>query len=185
MAKRNEKNKRTLIVSDSVTGQILEHSEVDLPKINSITGFLKGEWDLDRYSECFSGNNRLGDLDGSLEIDGSHLVLEFKEHMEAMNKGQLVKAIRMAKHCNTTTFFIFGRTNQPKKKIIISPKTQKPNLSDTDEEELKALLKEWNRKAKIRGREIEDDLAKDWEAAGLIFKKINYECMQERKRLQY
>ena len=163
---------RTVIVYEKGTGRTLEHIDINLPAMRSISGFLKGEWDLDAYSSSFGGANRLGDIDASIEIDGHHLVVEFKEHEESMNSGQLVKAIRMAKYCNTTTFFVFGLTNDPRKKIVISPKTLQGELTRTDEKELKSLFSKWYSKAKLNPMNTRGEIQKDWQIAKAVMKGI-------------
>ena len=163
---------RTIVVYEKATGRTLEHIDIDLPAMRSISGFLKGEWNLDAYSQSFGGANRLGDIDASIEIDGHHLVVEFKEHESSMNSGQLVKAVRMAKYCNTTTFFVFGQTNDPRKKIIISPKNQDGELTRTDEKELKSLFSKWYSKAKLNPVATRGELQDDWKIANKIIKGV-------------
>jgi hypothetical protein len=159
---------RKVVVYDNDNGKLLEKIDLQLPAMRSIAGFLKGEWNLDAYSDCFGGKNRLGDIDASIEIDGHHLVVEFKEHANGMNSGQLVKAIRMAKYCNTTTFFVFGKTNQPTKKIIISPKTLHGQLTPTNDTELKKLFSAWFSKAKLNPVVSRMGLQEDWKIANEI-----------------
>jgi hypothetical protein len=159
---------RKIVVYDKSNGKLLEKIDLKLPAMRSIAGFLKGEWDLDTYSDCFGGKNRLGDIDASIEIDGHHLVVEFKEHENGMNKGQVVKAVRMARYCNTTTFFVFGKTNQPTKKIIISPKVLQGELSDTNEKELKFLFSKWFSKAKLNPMANRSEMTADWDTATQI-----------------
>jgi hypothetical protein len=169
MVKRKE---RTVVVYEKGTGRTLEHVDINLPAMRSIGGFLNGEWNLDAYSDCFGGKNRLGDIDASIEIDGHHLVVEFKEHKNSMNAGQLVKAVRMAKYCNTTTFFVFGHTNKPIEKLIISPKNQKGEFSRTSEEELKQLFSRWFSKAKLNPVKKRAELNSDWRIAKQILSEV-------------
>jgi hypothetical protein len=164
---------RTVVVYEKETGRTLEHIDINLPAMRSISGFLKGEWDLDAYSDCFGGKNRLGDIDASIEIDGHHLVVEFKEHEDSMNQGQVMKAIRMAKYCNTTTFFVFGITNLPRKKMIISPKVLKGEFTKTDEKELKLLFSKWYSKAKLNPMGKREELMSDWNIAKAVMKGVN------------
>ncbi|MCY9324046.1 hypothetical protein [Bacillus haynesii] len=163
---------RTVVVYEKETGRTLEHIDINLPAMRSISGFLKGEWNLDAYSSCFGGKNRLGDIDASIEIDGHHLVIEFKEHENSMNSGQLVKAVRMAKYCNTTTFFVFGKTDEPRKKIVIYPEDVEGTLSPTDEKELKSLFSKWFSKAKLNPVADRTKLQNDWEIANSIMKEV-------------
>jgi len=167
-----KQKERTVIVYEKGTGRTLEHVDVNLPAMRSIAGFLKGEWDLDAYSDCFGGKNRLGDIDASIEIDGHHLVIEFKEHKNSMNQGQLVKAIRMAEHCNTTTFFVFGQTNKPIEKLVISPKNPHGVFSRTNEEELKQLFSKWYSKAKLNPMKSRSKLQSDWNIAKKILGEV-------------
>lgn len=163
---------RKVVVYDNDNGKLLEKIDLQLPAMRSIAGFLKGEWNLDVYSDSFGGKNRLGDIDASVEIDGNHLVVEFKEHENSMNEGQLVKAVRMAKYCNTTTFFVFGKTNQPTRKIIISPKSQVGELTPTSEAELKSLFSKWYSKAKLNPVTNRYGLQEDWTIAKSIMAGI-------------
>ncbi|MEY8748896.1 hypothetical protein [Alkalicoccobacillus gibsonii] len=163
---------RTVIVYEKATGRTLEHIDINLPAMRSIAGFLKGEWNLDAYSDCFGGKNRLGDIDASIEIDGHHLVIEFKEHKNSMNEGQLVKAIRMAEFSNTTTFFVFGKTDQPKEMVIISPKNPNGTVFSTDEKALKKLMNNWYSKAKLNPMKPREALNNDWANAKRLMKKV-------------
>ncbi|MDT0150013.1 hypothetical protein Q9R38_26080 [Priestia aryabhattai] len=163
---------RKVVVYDNSNGKMLERMDLELPAMRSITGFLKGEWNLDAYSNSFGGKNRLGDFDASIEIDGHHLVVEFKEHKKTMNAGQLVKAVRMAKHCNTTTFFVFGRTNKPVEKMIISPKVLQGEFTPTSEKELNFLFSKWYSKAKLNPVAKREELQNDWEIANSILSEV-------------
>ena len=163
---------RKVVVYDNDNGKLLEKIDLQLPAMRSIAGFLKGEWNLDAYSDCFGGKNRLGDIDASIEIDGHHLVVEFKEHKRSMNQGQLVKAIRMAKYCNTVTFFVFGKTNNPVEKLIISPKTLHGQFTPTNEAELKKLFSAWFSKAKLNPVVNRMGLQEDWNVASEIMEGL-------------
>ncbi|MGF9741596.1 hypothetical protein ABEX38_29960 [Priestia megaterium] len=99
----------------------MQETEVFLPHIRNIIGFLNGEWDLSMYADCFPDKNQLGDVDGSLELHGHTLHVEFKASKDTLNAGQLIKAIRQAKHSNITTIFIFGETNRPVEYLRFSP----------------------------------------------------------------
>lgn len=105
-----------------VDGPKRETFPVHLPHIRNIRGFLLGTWDFTLFNDAFPGTNRLGDVDGSIEIYGHTLHVEFKKDSGAMNGGQLVKAIRQAKYSNITTYFVFGPTNKPVELWVISPK---------------------------------------------------------------
>lgn len=163
---------RTVVVYDKVSGKELEQVDINLPAMRSISGFLKGEWNLDAFYDCFSGTNRLGDIDGSIEIDGHHLAVEFKEHEGSMNSGQLVKAIRMAKYCNTTTFFVFGKTNNPTKKIVISPKVLQGELTDTNQDELLSMFSKWYSKAKLNPMSSRYEIQQDWKIAQAVMEGV-------------
>lgn len=102
-------------------GQVKE-TTLFLPNIKDVIGFLNGEWNLAMYDDCFEAKNRLGDIDASIELHGHSLLIEFKRDRSALTGGQLVKAIRQAKHSNVTTFFVFGETNHPTEYLRFSPK---------------------------------------------------------------
>ncbi|MED4128259.1 hypothetical protein [Shouchella miscanthi] len=164
---------RTVIVYEKETGKTLEHTDINLPAMRSITGFSKGEWNLDAYADSFGGANRLGDIDASIEIDGHHLVIEFKEHKNSMNAGQLVKAIRLAKYANTTTVFVFGKTNASKEKIMIRPSNVKGWVSPTNEEDLKILFRKWYSYAKLNPMNNRAGLYEDWTVANKLLEKVS------------
>lgn len=130
----------------------LKHTErfiANYPNLNSLRGFLAGQWDLEPFNHCFKGRNRLGDVDASLELNGHTLVVEFKGSKNGMNKGQVLKAIRQAKYSAITTIFIFGKRNEPEAYLTIEP------AADTDKgyrssgyitctfEEVCEVLKAW------------------------------------------
>lgn len=101
-------------------GKVFE-SDIYLPSIKSVTGFLEGVWDFSMYDGCFDGKNKLSDIDGAMEYFGHTMLIEFKRTRGALTRGQVLHAIRRAKHCNITTFFVFGETNRPEEFLRFSP----------------------------------------------------------------
>lgn len=99
----------------------VHESDLYLPNIKSVVGFLEGVWDFSMYDTCFEGKNRISDIDGGVEYFGHTMLIEFKKSREALTRGQLLHAIRRAKHCNITTFFVFGETNRPVELLRFSP----------------------------------------------------------------
>lgn len=163
---------RNIIVRDTKSKKILENVNLFLPNIQSVTGFLKGAWDLEPYAGSFPGRNRLGDVDGSVEIAGHHLMVEFKETSRAMNVGQLVKAIRLAKYCNTTTVFVFGRTDNPVEKIVIDRDNLEGKLERTSVIDLNAEFRRWSKMATQNPMASDIDMDEDHATAYRILEEI-------------
>lgn len=101
--------------------KITENFMANYPNIRRIKGYLEGIWDFSLFNHCFPKNNKLSDVDSSIELEGHTLHIEFKGAKNGMNKGQLLKAIRQAKHSNITTMFIFGKRNKPEAYFMILP----------------------------------------------------------------
>ncbi|MEW4131897.1 hypothetical protein [Bacillus thuringiensis] len=134
--------------------------DVQLPHIRNLENFLKGEWDLSVYDDCFKGRNALGDVDGSIELQGWTLNIEFKVSSFSLNKGQLVKAYRQAEHSDITTIFVFGETNKPTSYLIFSPDClEGSGIIECDTESLKKVFKEWGDKAYKNSKLSSDDKA--------------------------
>lgn len=163
--------KRTVTITDTKTNKLLEQDDVYLPNLSSIIGFLRGSWNLNTYNDCFGGKNRIGDVDGSIEVDGKHLMIEFKKSPEAMNIGQTLKALRLAKYSNTPTLFVFGATDKPTHRLYITKEHTEgvmPKLVQTDEDELKAFFQRWYTEAKLKNRIDREELNKDMQIANKI-----------------
>ena len=127
----------------------VEESTLYLPNIKSVIGFLNGTWDFTRYDDCFDGRSKPGDIDASIELYGNSLLIEFKKDRTALTAGQIVKAIRMAKHSNATTIFVFGETNHPTEYLRFSPKClEGTGFTKCDAEGLAKVFKSWNNWAK-------------------------------------
>lgn len=125
-------------------GQVKD-TEVYLPNIKDIVGFLNGTWNFTVYDDCFEGKSKLGDIDASIELYGHTLVVEFKRDRTALTTGQIVKAIRQAKHSNITTIFVFGDTNRPEEYLLFSPKNlQGTGIQKCDTIILSKVFKNWN-----------------------------------------
>ena len=142
----------------------IEETELFLPNIKSVVGFLNGAWDLKMYEGCFDGTNRLGDIDGSVEVYGHTLHVEFKRDRTALTAGQIVKAIRQAKHSNITTVFVFGDTNRPTEYLRFSPsKLEGTGFVKCDTISLSKVFKSWCTWAKKNDLTKKDD--GDWRIA--------------------
>lgn len=124
-------------------GEQQEKFVVDLPNIRSLKGFLSGFWDLSLFKEAFPRKNRLADVDGSIELNGHTLVVEFKQSNRAMTSGQIMKAIRQAEKSNICTLFIFGKTNKPVGYKLYTPKNLCPKYVEADLQGVIDVMKEW------------------------------------------
>ena len=110
-----------VVITVTRGGKTLEKFVADYPNIRTLKGFLAGEWNLALFDKCFQGRNRLGDVDGSIELFSHTLLVEFKGAKNGMNKGQVLKAIRQAKYSGITTIFVFGKRNEPEGYLMIQP----------------------------------------------------------------
>ncbi|MHC5291061.1 hypothetical protein ACYSTM_21135 [Bacillus licheniformis] len=142
----------------------VHETEVYLPNIKDVVGFLNGTWNFTVYDDCFDGRNKLGDVDASIELYGHTLLIEFKRDRTALTAGQIVKAIRQAKHSNITTLFVFGDTNRPTEYLRFSPKClDGTGFIKCDTIGLSKVLKSWNDWAKRNPLSSQDD--DDWRVA--------------------
>ncbi|WP_042360676.1 hypothetical protein [Geomicrobium sp. JCM 19055] len=150
-----------------------EYTEnIHLPNIRNIIGFLKGTWDLTPYHSCFPDRNQLGDIDGSIELHGHTLHIEFKEDKNVLNSGQLVKAIRQAKYSNITTLFVFGKTNMPTEYIQFSPSRPKgTGFKPITLASLRLLLKRWADHAEKESL-VQNDQS-EWNIARKVLKELD------------
>lgn len=149
----------------------IEEGELFLPNIKSIVGFLNGTWDLKMYEGCFEGRNRLGDVDASIELHGHTLLIEFKRDRGALTGGQIVKAIRQAKHSRITTIFVFGETNRPTEYLRISPNClEGTGFVKCDTVGLSKLFTAWARWAKKNSLTKRSD--SDWTTAKRILNAV-------------
>lgn len=141
---------KDVVISVVKDGVKKEHFKGDLPNIRTLQGYLKGIWDFNIFNDSFAGRNQLSDVDGSIELNGHTLLIEFKGARNGMNKGQVMKAIRQAKNSNITTMFIFGATNKPEAYCTIFPNKEaeegytSTGLIEADLEEVNRLMKEWS-----------------------------------------
>lgn len=139
-------HRRIKVMEDNGT---VEETDVYLPNIKSVIGFLNGTWNFTVYDDCFDGRNKLGDVDASIEMYGHTLMIEFKRDRSALTTGQIVKAIRQAKHSNITTLFVFGDTNRPMEYLRFSPNClQGTGFHKCDTIGLSKVLRSWNNWAK-------------------------------------
>jgi hypothetical protein len=139
-----------VVISVVKDGKKLEHFKGNLPNIRSLQGYLKGIWDFTILNDSFAGRNKLSDVDGSIELNGHTLMIEFKGARNGMNKGQVLKAIRQAKYSNITTMFIFGATNKPEAHLTIRPNKEveagytSTGYVEADLEGVRKLCKDWS-----------------------------------------
>ena len=136
----NLSDSTVIVMKDGVQ---VERFTVNLPCIRSLKGFLSGTWDLSLFKEAFPLRNRLSDVDGSIELNGHTLVLEFKQSNRAMTSGQVMKAIRQAKHSNICTLFIFGKTNNPVGYKLFTPNQLTPSYVEADLSKIINVMKQW------------------------------------------
>lgn len=142
----------------------IEETDLYLPNIKSVVGFLNGTWNFTVYDDCFDGRSKLGDIDASIELFGHTLLIEFKKERSALTAGQIVKSIRQAKHSNTTTIFVFGETDRPVEYLLFSPKNiEGTGFKKCDTIGLSKVFKNWNEWAKKNDLTSKED--KDWNIA--------------------
>lgn len=141
---------------------------MNLPNIRNLKGFLKGQWNLATYDGCFPKRNRLGDVDGSVEINGHTLHVEFKESKYSMNQGQVLKAIRQAKYSNVSTIFVFGKTDVPTSFLFFTPQELQPEFIDCDTDSLKDVMKDWARFTEANN--LVDNRTEEWDLTGKYFR---------------
>jgi hypothetical protein len=110
-----------VVITVSKGGELKEKFLINLPNVRSLKGYLKGFWDFDIYNDAFPRKSKLSDVDGSIELEGHTLHVEFKESKYSMNRGQVLKAVRQAKYSNITTIFVIGKTDQPAQYISFTP----------------------------------------------------------------
>jgi len=76
---------------------------------------------LHRYDHCFPGRIRLGDIDGSVEINGCILWVEWKhgavlERFEDMHRAQWLQAVAFTRNSTRQAFvFVVGPISEPDK----------------------------------------------------------------------
>jgi hypothetical protein len=138
-----EHDTRVVTVTDQ--GKQKEKFYLGLPNIKRLKGYLQGFWNFELFSECFPAKNTLSDTDASMEVYGHTLHIEFKESKYALNRGQILKAIRQAKYSNITTVFVFGKKDRPTEYLKFTP----DNIEGTgfipcDIDSLKELFSGWS-----------------------------------------
>lgn len=136
---------KNAVVTVAVDGEQKEKFIINMPNIRKLQGFLKGQWDLSVYDDCFPKRNRLGDVDGSIELNGHTIHIEFKESRYGMTQGQVLKAINQAVNSNITTMFIFGKKDIPIGYILFTKDNLQPDYFESDVEGIKTVLKDWAR----------------------------------------
>lgn len=175
MARIDVSDIRDVIVQDA-DGQVIERFKFGCKGIRSLKGMVQGLWSLNPFSEALSGMNGFSDVDAHTEIDGRGLVLEFKKSFKAMNKGQVMKAIRQAKFQKTCTWFIEGETDNPVRILCINETGVEGELivrevEETDMDKLHARIKAWETWAKKHSL-VKGNKTQEWNLVTDIFKKI-------------
>lgn len=149
-------------------GKVLEKFFMNLPAVRKLQGFLKGMWDLSIFNSAFPKRNRLGDVDGSVEVNGHTLHVEFKESKYSMNQGQVLKAIRQAKYSAITTMFVFGKTNAPTEYLMFTPEDLQPNYKKCDTAGLIEVMKAWSQYTEENN--LVENRTAEWELVGKYFR---------------
>jgi hypothetical protein len=164
MARVDEHGERTVTVTNEFD-KIVEKFKFNIVGMRSIKGMIQGLWSLNPFSAGLSGRNGFSDVDAHTEIDGRSLVLEFKQSLYVMNKGQVMKAIRQAKFQKTCTWFIEGETDKPTKIIQINEtglegKVVISQVFDTNMESLIERIGRWEEWARnhslVKGNKTEE-----------------------------
>lgn len=132
------------VITVSREGDKKEQFVINLPNVRKLQPFLKGFWDFTAYQTAFPGRSKLSDVDGSIELNGHTLHIEFKESKWAMTQGQVLKAIRQAKHSKITTIFVIGKTDHPTIHLIFSPDhPEGEGYQDSSVEILLEVFRKW------------------------------------------
>jgi hypothetical protein len=148
----------------------VNETDVYLPQIRNIVGFLEGTWDLNMYANCFEGASKLGDVDASIELYGWTLHVEFKRSRNDLNKGQVLKAIRQARHSRIFTIFVFGDTNRPVESLVFGPDNLVGSgIKPTNVMELSKFFSEWGMWAKQHSLLAKMD--NDWDIVNQYVRK--------------
>lgn len=162
----------TVIGEDST---VLERFKFSMKGIRSIKGLIQGLWSLNPFSEALSGRNGFSDVDGHTEICGHGLVLEFKQSFQSLNQGQVLKAIRQAKFQHTTTFFIEGETDSPKKWFYIyslgGGEYLVSDVRDGGISDIKEAITAWEAKARKNSLIEYGGKTAEWQATNDIIAK--------------
>lgn len=120
--------------------------------------FESSHWDIRNYDNCFSNGAALTDIDSTAERNGHFLILEFKGNKFNPDKsrffgipvGQYRLFIALQKLKCFTIFIIWGEVDSPEYiKILYEDGNLTPPKATT-QEELRTLIKEWDRKLSTR-----------------------------------
>lgn len=159
----------------SKDGIVLESFKFAIAGIRSVKGMIQGLWSLNPFSSALSGRNGFSDVDAHTEICGHGLVLEFKQSFRSLNQGQVLKAIRQAKFQHTTTFFIEGETDLPKRWFYIyALGNGEYMVSDVREGgylEIDSAIKSWEQRARKNSLIEYGGKTAEWNATNDIIAK--------------
>ena len=174
MAREDLQGVREVTVKDS-DGKILECFDFAMAGIRSVKGMIQGLWSLNPFSQALSGRNGFSDIDAHTEICGHSLTLEFKQSFQSLNQGQVLKAIRQAKFQHTTTFFIEGETDSPKKWFYIyslgGGEYLVSDVRSGDISTIKEAITAWEAKARKNSLVEYGGKTAEWQATNEIIAK--------------
>lgn len=115
---------------------------------------------LHRYDDCFPRKIRMGDIDGSVELNGCLLWVEWKqgailERFEDTHKAQWLQAVAFTRNSPLQTFvFVVGPQATPEKWVWrrVYKGDWREDWQDTGEAGLTAMFRRWADWAEKRGR---------------------------------
>lgn len=112
--------------------------DIDLKCVRNVTSVIKDTWSYEYLNEGLDKNLGFTDSDGgNFESHGHVLQLEFKQSIRNLiaspYDGQLLLAVHQALLNNTSTWFIEGRTNQPKLMVRVEPSGLDIEISELEE----------------------------------------------------
>ena len=164
-----------LVIVQGENNEVLERFRVKLNGIRSVKGLLQGLWTLAPFSKGLSGRNGFSDVDAHTEIDGRSLVLEFKQSFRGLNRGQVLKAIRMAKFQKTCTYFIEGNTDIPTRifgvlETGVEGEYTVTDVYRTDIEDVQDRIRKWEKWSREHSL-VKGNKTKEWEDTISIINK--------------
>jgi hypothetical protein len=162
-------------------GEQLEQFYFNMNNIRSVKNWIQGFWSLNPFSEALPKRNGFSDVDAHAEIDGHSLILEFKNSLFKMNKGQTMKALRQARFQRTSTWFIEGGTDNPKYMIQVNEtgiegEYEISELMKVDMDGIRDYIKQWEVWAKKHSLS-KGNKTEEWEAVSEIIDR----CFEVRE----
>lgn len=138
------------------TGDIFETFTLDRECDKNGCAKLHAEPHLREFDECFSGNSRMGDVDGIIERKGHILIIEWKnaaklESFEKFHMAQVITAKSFtANNYKHQWWFVIGNPQTMEVRKVRAIKRgdwHHDDWLDFDLERLKTALKDWWAKA--------------------------------------